>query len=138
MNMEDPLFMNTEDLLLNMNISNETSIKLFEHIIAILPPNHNYFVNKILNFLTILQLKDFCIEGAEKWLVDFEVVSKMTIPQTRWYKIQEKKVIFRQLRYCIHSNIVKQKQKNPILKIPNSLCIKNSGYKATIHLQLEW
>lgn len=35
--------MNTEDpLLLNTNISNESSIRLPEYVAAILPPNHDY------------------------------------------------------------------------------------------------
>lgn len=59
------------------------------------------------------------------------------MPQTRCYQIQGKKVIFRQLRHCIHSDIVRQKQGNPSLKIPNSLCIRNTDCNATIHLRLE-
>ncbi|CAG8853288.1 43926_t:CDS:2, partial [Gigaspora margarita] len=77
------------------------------------------------------------IEGAQQWLVNFEEVSKTTMPQTRCYQIQGKKVIFRQLRHCIHSDIVRQKQGNPSLKISNSLHIRNTDCNATIHLRLE-
>ncbi|CAG8727706.1 16494_t:CDS:2, partial [Gigaspora margarita] len=135
---------NTEDpLLLNMNISNKSSIRLPEYIAAILPPNHDYYVNEIYQLPDYITAEGFLvnqfeadlfvnigsIEGAQQWLVDFEEVSKTMMPQTRCYQIQGKKVIFRQLRHCIHSDIVRQKQENPSLKIPNSLRIRNTDYE---------
>ncbi|CAG8836151.1 46308_t:CDS:2, partial [Gigaspora margarita] len=140
-----------DPLLLNMNISNESSIRLPEYVASILPPNHDYYVNEIHQLPDYITAEGFLvnrfevdlfvnigsIEGAQQWLVDFEEVSKTMMPQTRCYQIQEKKVIFRQLRHCIHSDIVRQKQGNPSLKIPNSLRIRNTDCNATIHLRLK-
>ncbi|CAG8795130.1 25664_t:CDS:2, partial [Gigaspora margarita] len=77
------------------------------------------------------------VEDTQKWFADFEKVSKTTMPQTKGYLLKGQKVFFRQLQYCIHSNIVRQKQENPVLKNPNSLRVRNTECKATIHLRIE-
>ncbi|CAG8853654.1 17861_t:CDS:1, partial [Gigaspora margarita] len=77
------------------------------------------------------------VEGAQKWLVNFEEILKTTMPQTKSYQIKGQRIIFRQLQHCIHSNIVRQKQGCPILKNPNSLHIRNTKCIASIHLWIE-
>ncbi|CAG8564564.1 27056_t:CDS:2, partial [Dentiscutata erythropus] len=77
------------------------------------------------------------IEDSQKWFNEYEETSKTTMPETKGFQIQGKKVIFRELRHCIHSNKVRQKQGNPILKKPYSSRIRNTECAATIHLRIE-
>ena len=45
-------------------------------------------------------------ESAKIWFSAFEGHSKTTMPQTKGYEIKGERVIFRQLRHCIHSKKV--------------------------------
>ncbi|CAG8847328.1 34602_t:CDS:1, partial [Racocetra persica] len=122
-----------------------------DYVATVLPANYDYFIIKIRQLPDYITAEGFSVnqfeadllvnvnsvEGAQKWFVDFEEISKTTMPQTKGYQLKEQKVFFRQLRHCIHSNIVRQKQGNPVLKNPNSLQVRNTECKATIHLRIE-
>ncbi|CAG8611997.1 23161_t:CDS:2, partial [Gigaspora margarita] len=146
---EQPL--NTEASVLTTNILNERNSILPEYISAILPLNYDYSVSEIQQLPVYITTEGFAInqfeanlyvninnvEDAHKWFCEFEEISKTTMPQSKGYNIQGKKVIFREIWHCIYSNMVRQKQGNPVLKKPNSMRIRNTGYMATIHLRLE-
>ncbi|CAB4431854.1 unnamed protein product [Rhizophagus irregularis] len=76
-------------------------------------------------------------EKANKWFKDFESRSKTTMPETKRYEIKEKRVLFREKRHCLHSDIVKKKQGNRETKHPQSTRVRNIGCTANIHLRLE-
>ncbi|CAG8752336.1 8540_t:CDS:2 [Gigaspora margarita] len=146
---EQPL--NTEASVLTTNILNERNSILPEYISAILPLNYDYSVSEIQQLPVYITTEGFAInqfeanlyvninnvEDAHKWFCEFEEISKTTMPQSKGYNIQGKKIIFREIWHCIHSNMVRQKQGNPVLKKPNSIQIRNTGCMATIHLRLE-
>ena len=44
-----------------------------------------------------------------EWFNAFQKISKTTMQLTRTYPVKENKIVFRELKYCIHSNLVKQK-----------------------------
>ena len=48
-------------------------------------------------------------EKAQVWFKAFESRSKTTMPETKRYEIKGKCILFRDLRHCIYSNIVKTK-----------------------------
>ncbi|CAG8835088.1 7364_t:CDS:2, partial [Gigaspora margarita] len=60
-------------------------------------------------------------KGARKWFTEFEEITKTTMPQTKGNQLQKKKDIFHEIRHCIHSDAVRRKQENPMLKKPNSI-----------------
>jgi hypothetical protein len=76
-------------------------------------------------------------EGALEWVAAFESYSKTTMPQTRGFKITGNRVLFRQLRHCIHSHQVRQKQGNRIKKRQHSPRERDINCTASIHLRLE-
>lgn len=76
-------------------------------------------------------------EKASQWFKDFESRSKTTMPETKRYEIKEKRVLFREKRHCLHSEMVKKKQGNRETKRPQSTRARNIGCTATIHLRLE-
>src|SRR6266542_2989733 len=59
------------------------------------------------------------------------------MPQTKSFGIKEKHVLFREMRYCIHSNKVKQKQGNHETKNPRSSRARNIHCNVSIHIRLE-
>src|SRR5438034_2783137 len=59
------------------------------------------------------------------------------MPQTRGFVITGNRVLFREMRHCIHSSEVKKKQGNRGTKHPQSARARNIGCTATIHLRLE-
>ncbi|CAB4431922.1 unnamed protein product [Rhizophagus irregularis] len=71
-------------------------------------------------------------EKANKWFKDFESRSKTTMPETKRYEIKEKRVLFREKRHCLHSDIVKKKQGNRETKHPQSTRVRNIGCTANI------
>lgn len=143
--MEIPFDMQTS------NNFSEPSGQLPANIAAILPPNYNYLVSEIQQLPDYITSEGFLInqfkatffvnisniEDSQKWFNEYEETSKTTMPETKGFQIQGKKVIFRELRHCMHSNKVRQKQGNPILKKPHSLRIRNTECDATIHLRIE-
>ncbi len=48
-------------------------------------------------------------EEASEWFTVFESYSKTTMPETRGFKLKGSRVLFRELRHCIHSSQVKKK-----------------------------
>ena len=72
-------------------------------------------------------------EEASEWLTTFESYSKTTMPQTRGFKITGNRVLFRELRHCIHSHQVKKKQGNRIKKRQYSPRERTTS----IHIRLE-
>jgi len=57
------------------------------------------------------------------------------MPQTRGFFITGNRVLFRELRHCIHSSEVKKKQgKNCETKLPQSARSRNIGCTATIYI----
>jgi len=76
-------------------------------------------------------------EKASKWFKDFKSISKTTMPETKRYEIKEKRVLFREMRHCLHSDMVKKKQGNRETKRPQSARARNIGCTATIHIRLE-
>ena len=76
-------------------------------------------------------------ESAEIWFSAFEKHSKMTLPQTKGYEIKGKRVIFRQLWHCIHSQKVRKKQGDFKVKLKQLIRNRNTGCSATLHLRLE-
>ncbi len=48
--------------------------------------------------------------------MEFKFRSKITMLEIKHYEIKGKQVLFRKLRYCIYSNIVKKKQGNQEVK----------------------
>ncbi|CAG8842499.1 44512_t:CDS:2, partial [Gigaspora margarita] len=125
---EQPL--NTEASVLTTNILNERNSILPEYISAILPLNYDYSVSEIQQLPVYITTEGFAInqfeanlyvninnvEDAHKWFCEFEEISKTTMPQSKGYNIQGKKVIFREIWHCIYSNMVRQKQGNPHLQ----------------------
>ncbi|CAG8703110.1 40136_t:CDS:2 [Gigaspora margarita] len=111
------------------NNFSELSGQLHANIAAILLPNYNYLATFFVNISNL--------EDSQKWFNEYEEMLKTTIPETKGFQIQGRKVIFRELYHCMHSNKVRQKQGNPILKKPHSLCIRNIECEATIHLRIE-
>ncbi len=59
------------------------------------------------------------------------------MPQTKGYEIKGKRVLFREMRHCIHSNNVKKKQGDHETKHPQSSRVQNTNCTATVHLRLE-
>lgn len=76
-------------------------------------------------------------EKAQVWFKTFESRSRTTMPETKRYEIKGKRVLFRELRHCVHSNLVKTKQGNREVKCPNSSRLRNTNCTASIHLRLE-
>ncbi len=50
----------------------------------------------------------------------FEFRLKTIIPETKHYEIKGKHMLFRKMRYYIHSDKVKKKQENCEIKYPQS------------------
>ena len=59
------------------------------------------------------------------------------MPETRGYKITGNRVLFRELRHCIHSHQVKKKQGNRVTKRPHSSRARDIDCTASIHIRLE-
>ncbi|CAG8773372.1 37186_t:CDS:2 [Gigaspora margarita] len=59
------------------------------------------------------------------------------MPETKRFEIKEKRILFKELRHCIHSNKVKEKQGHCKVKKLYSSRAKNTYCTATIHLRLE-
>lgn len=118
---------------------------------SVLPQHYTYLIKKFNELPSYQTAENFAIpqfeldvfvdvnneEKARKWFMEFESWSKTTMPETRRYQIKGKLVLFRELRHCIHSNIVKEKQGNPELKRTQSSRTRNTSCNATIHLRLE-
>lgn len=117
----------------------------------ILPQNNTYLIEKFnelpsyrtfenLN-ITQFELKAYVDidneEAARDWFASFQCWSKTTMTQTKGFVITGNRVLFRELRHCIHSDKVKKKQGNHITKRPQSARARNIGCTATIHLRLE-
>ncbi|CAG8673743.1 44306_t:CDS:2, partial [Gigaspora margarita] len=143
----------SSDMELTNNISSEQLVELLpDNVVSILSQNYNYIVSKfqqLPNYITpegfsINQFKiNFFvninnIESIQQWFSEYEEISKTTMPKTKGFQIQGKKVIHRELCHCIHSNIVKQKQGSPIIKNANLLHARNTECIAIIHLRLEY
>jgi hypothetical protein len=118
---------------------------------SVLPPNHSYLITTFNELPLYQTVENFSIpqfeleafvdvndkEKAHEWFLAFESWSKTNMPETRRYQIKGKNVLFRELRHCIHSNIVKQKQGNREIKRTFSSRARNTSCAATIHLRLE-
>ena len=76
-------------------------------------------------------------EKASEWFKAFESKSKIMMPETKRYEIKGKHVLFREMRHCIHSDMVKKKQGNWETKHAQSSRARNIGCAATIHLRLK-
>ena len=77
-------------------------------------------------------------KAVSEWIAAFESYSKTTMPKTRGFKITGNRVLFRELRHCIHSHQVKKKQgKNHLTKHPQSSRARDIDCTASIHLRLE-
>src|SRR5688572_28470029 len=76
-------------------------------------------------------------EKAHEWFSEFESHSKMTMPQTKGYRVKGKHVLLRESRHCIHSNKVKKKTGSRKTKCPQSSRARNIHCDANIHIQLE-
>jgi hypothetical protein len=76
-------------------------------------------------------------EGALKWLNEFQEVSKTTMRLTRTFPVKGDKVIFRESRHCIHSHIVKQKNKKREIKNPDSQRNRDTNCMATLNFRLK-
>jgi hypothetical protein len=76
-------------------------------------------------------------EGASEWVTSFQSWSKTTMSQTKGYGVTGKRVLFREMRHCIHSSKVKDKQGNRETKHPYSSRVRNICCNATIHIRLE-
>ncbi|CAG8805163.1 37855_t:CDS:2, partial [Gigaspora margarita] len=50
------------------------------------------------------------IEKAREWFIEFQLWSKTTMPKMKGFEIKGKRLLFRELQHCIHSNKVKEKQ----------------------------
>jgi len=87
----------------------------------------------IVDLFTNIDTKD----GALKWLEEFQQKSKTTMRLTRTYPVKGNKVIFREMRHCIHSHLVRQKNKNRDIKNPYSLRNRNTKCNATLNLRLK-
>ena len=59
------------------------------------------------------------------------------MPESRKYTITGNRVIFREQRHCIHSDVVKKKQGQRETKRPQSTRARNIFCSATIHIRLE-
>ena len=114
---------------------------------SVLPQNYTYLIEDFNELPSYWTVENFTIsqfelnafvnvndkEKAQEWFVAFESWSKTTMPETRRYNIKGKQVLFRELRHCIHSNIVKEKQGNWEIKRLQSSRIRNTNCTATIH-----
>ena len=76
-------------------------------------------------------------EGACEWFTEFQSWSKTTMTETKGFEIKGNRVIFRELRHCIHSNQVKKKQGYRETKRLQSPRARNVDCTASIHLRLE-
>ncbi|CAG8813341.1 32376_t:CDS:2, partial [Gigaspora margarita] len=76
-------------------------------------------------------------EKAREWFMEFQSWSKTTMPETKGFEIKGKRVLFRELRHCIHSDHVRKKQGHREIKYPHSSRVRNTSCTATIHLRLE-
>ncbi|CAG8751785.1 24364_t:CDS:2, partial [Gigaspora margarita] len=102
--------MNLSEILkppLSTNISYKTNTVLPEHVAAILPLNYNYFISEVHQISAYITTEGFSVdcfevnffvnvdtsEGARKWFTEFEEITKTTMPQTKGYQLQEKKVL---------------------------------------------
>ena len=90
---------------------------------------HQFEVDVLVNVTTA--------ESAQAWFSAFEEHSKITMPQTKGYKVKGKRVIFREARHCIHSKKVRKKQGDPKIKRTQTAHIRNTDCPVTIHLRLE-
>lgn len=136
---------------ISSNILNDTSVPLPEYVTTILPSNYNYIISKLNQLPDFITAEGFIIHQFEvnlftninnihntrQWFSEFEELSKTTMAETKRFQIKGTKVIFRELRHCIHSEQVKKKQGNPTLKNPHSLRSRNTECMATLHLRLE-
>ncbi|CAG8648468.1 3922_t:CDS:2, partial [Dentiscutata erythropus] len=77
------------------------------------------------------------IERACEWFTEFQSWSKTTMPETKKFEIKEKRILFQELRHCIHSDQVKKKQSHREVKYPYSSWARNINCTTAIHLQLE-
>ncbi|CAG8853876.1 1259_t:CDS:2, partial [Gigaspora margarita] len=107
----------------NMQILNnfsEPSGQLPVNIIAILLPNYNYIASEVQQLSDYITPEGFSInqfkatffvnvsniEDSQKWFNEYEEASKTTMPETKGFQIQGKKVIFRELHHStIHLRI---------------------------------
>lgn len=135
----------------NTNSTLEQLELLPENVSALLPSNYNYKISEIRQLPDYITAEGFSIcqfeadlfvnvnsiENTRKWFTEFEEESKTTMPETKGFQIQGQKVILRELRHCIQSDKVRQKQGNYTLKKPYSSRARNIGCMATIHLRLE-
>jgi len=89
---------------------------------SVLPKNYTYKIqsfNQLSPYQTQenfeIQLDTFVnintAEQASEWFTEFESHSKSTMSETKGFKITGKRVLFRELCHCIHSNKVKKKQR---------------------------
>ncbi|CAB5362409.1 unnamed protein product [Rhizophagus irregularis] len=118
---------------------------------SILPQHYTYSIINFNELPSYQTAEDFVIpqfeldvfvdvndkEKASEWFVAFQSWSKPTMPETKRYEIKGKYVLFRETRHCIHSDTVKKKQGSREVKRQNSLQLRNTSCKATIHLRLE-
>jgi hypothetical protein len=118
---------------------------------SVLPPGYTYLIQKfndlppyrteenfeVTNFELITFVDINSEEEASRWFAAFESYSKTTMPETRGFEIKKNRVLFRELRHCIHSNQVKKKQGDRVTKHLQSSRARNIHCPATIHLRLE-
>ena len=90
---------------------------------TVFPSNYTYVIQCITELPLYQTEKNFKIqqfevdafvnvltaESVKIWFSAFEEYSKMTMLQTKGYKIKGSQVIFQESRHCIHSNKVKKK-----------------------------
>lgn len=100
----------------------------------ILPENYTYLIQnfndlppcrtqenfEIPNFKLDMFVDVDSEEEAHKWFTEFQSWSKTTMTETKGFEIKGNRVIFRELRHCIHSSQVKKKQGHRIIKRPRS------------------
>ncbi|CAG8811760.1 21250_t:CDS:2, partial [Racocetra persica] len=105
--------------------------QLPENIAAILSPNYNYMVSEVQQLPDYITPEGFLInqfkatffvnvsniEDLQKWFTEFEEASKTTIPKTKGFQLQGKKVIFRELCHCIHNDKRRNLQTTYLLEV---------------------
>ena len=118
---------------------------------SVLPQDYTYLIQNFNNLQPYQTQENFEVanfeldafvdvsseEEASKWIVAFESHSRTTMAETKGFKINGNKVLFRKLRHCIHSNQVKKKQGNRVTKHQHSSRMRNTDCTATIHIRLE-
>ncbi|RIB15654.1 hypothetical protein C2G38_2191885 [Gigaspora rosea] len=99
---------------------------MIRHMIK-LPSYYTHEGFEVQQFKANVFINILTVEGIKEWFAAFEEHSKTTMPQTKGYGVKGKRVIFRESRHCIHSQIVRKKQDDPERKNPESARNRNTA-----------